>query len=160
RGRGRGADRGTARRAAPRARRGRRDRALRRAHRRGARGLRARARAPRRGPPRAPRRARPRRGRALGAHGLRTHRTRALPRAEAARARRGTARARVGGPRVTLRIGTRGSDLALWQARHVAARLAAAGHATEIMILETRGDRIDDVPLQSVEGKGFFTKEL
>jgi hydroxymethylbilane synthase len=60
----------------------------------------------------------------------------------------------------TLRIGTRGSDLALWQARHVAARLQAAGHACELVILETRGDRIDHVPLQSVEGKGFFTKEL
>jgi len=59
-----------------------------------------------------------------------------------------------------IRIGTRGSDLALWQARHVAGRLTAAGHACEIVVLETRGDRIDDVPLQSVEGKGFFTKEL
>jgi hydroxymethylbilane synthase len=59
-----------------------------------------------------------------------------------------------------IRIGTRGSDLALWQARHVASRLAAAGHETELVILETRGDRIDNVPLQSVEGKGFFTKEL
>ena len=59
-----------------------------------------------------------------------------------------------------IRIGTRGSDLALWQARHVAGRLQAAGHASEIVILETRGDRIDDVPLQTVEGKGFFTKEL
>jgi len=59
-----------------------------------------------------------------------------------------------------IRIGTRGSDLALWQARHVAGRLQAAGHASEIVILETRGDRIDDVPLQSVEGQGFFTKEL
>jgi len=51
-----------------------------------------------------------------------------------------------------IRIGTRGSDLALWQARHVASRLAAAGHVPEITVLETRGDRIDDVPLQSVEG--------
>ena len=59
-----------------------------------------------------------------------------------------------------IRIGTRGSDLALWQARHVAGRLEAAGGKCEIVVLETRGDRIDDVPLQSVEGKGFFTKEL
>jgi len=60
----------------------------------------------------------------------------------------------------TIRIGTRGSDLAMWQARHVASLLQAAGHASELVILETRGDRIDHVPLQSVEGKGFFTKEL
>lgn len=59
-----------------------------------------------------------------------------------------------------LRIGTRGSDLALWQARHVAALLARAGHASEIVVLETRGDRIDDVPLQTLEGKGFFTTEI
>lgn len=57
-------------------------------------------------------------------------------------------------------IGTRGSDLALWQARHVAGRLEDAGARCELVVLETRGDRIDDVPLQSVEGKGFFTKEL
>ncbi|HEX6882032.1 MAG TPA: hydroxymethylbilane synthase [Planctomycetota bacterium] len=59
-----------------------------------------------------------------------------------------------------LRIGTRGSDLALWQARHVAGRLEDAGARCELVVLETRGDRIDDVPLQSVEGKGFFTKEI
>ena len=59
-----------------------------------------------------------------------------------------------------IRIGTRGSDLALWQAHHVAGRLQAAGHASEIVILVTRGDRIDDVPLQTIEGKGFFTSEL
>lgn len=61
---------------------------------------------------------------------------------------------------MTLRIGTRGSDLALWQARHVAALLERAGERCELVVLVTRGDRIDDVPLQSVEGKGFFTKEL
>jgi len=61
---------------------------------------------------------------------------------------------------VRLRIGTRGSDLALWQARHVAGRLEDAGARCELVVLETRGDRIDDVPLQSVEGKGFFTKEI
>jgi len=61
---------------------------------------------------------------------------------------------------MTLRIGTRGSDLALWQARHVAALLERAGERCELVVLVTRGDRIDDVPLQNVEGKGFFTKEL
>ena len=59
-----------------------------------------------------------------------------------------------------VRIGTRGSDLALWQARHVKALLERAGAAVEIVVLETRGDRIDDVPLQTLEGKGFFTKEI
>ena len=43
---------------------------------------------------------------------------------------------------MNIRIGTRGSDLALWQARHVAGRLTAAGHVCEIVILETRGDRL------------------
>lgn len=59
-----------------------------------------------------------------------------------------------------LRLGTRGSDLALWQARHIAARLGKAGHEVQILVLETRGDRIDDVPLQTLEGKGFFTTEI
>jgi len=59
-----------------------------------------------------------------------------------------------------LRIGTRGSDLALWQARHVAGALARAGRECEIVVLKTRGDRIDDVPLTGVEGKAFFTAEI
>ncbi len=58
-----------------------------------------------------------------------------------------------------LRIGTRGSDLALWQARHVA-RLLAAEAECELVVLKTRGDLIDDVPLQSIEGKAFFTGEI
>lgn len=60
----------------------------------------------------------------------------------------------------TLRIGTRGSDLALWQARHVQALLGAMGAQTELTIIKTKGDKIDDVPLAKLEGKGFFTKEL
>ena len=59
-----------------------------------------------------------------------------------------------------VRIGTRGSDLALWQANHVAGRLRAAGAETEIIVLKTRGDLIDDVPLSKVEGKAFFTAEI
>ena len=58
---------------------------------------------------------------------------------------------------MTVRIGTRGSDLALWQARHVAALL---GVPTEIVIIKTRGDHIQDVPLSGVEGKAFFTAEI
>jgi hydroxymethylbilane synthase len=58
-------------------------------------------------------------------------------------------------------IGSRGSDLALWQAKHVQGLLAArAGLATEIRIIQTAGDLIQDVQLASLEGKGFFTKEI
>lgn len=60
-----------------------------------------------------------------------------------------------------LRIGTRGSDLALWQANHVAGRLRREpGLEVEIVVLKTRGDVIDHVPLQQVEGKAFFTAEI
>ena len=61
---------------------------------------------------------------------------------------------------MNIRIGTRGSDLALWQANHVADRLQQAGATTEIVVLKTRGDLIDDVPLTGVEGKAFFTAEI
>ncbi len=61
----------------------------------------------------------------------------------------------------TLCLGTRGSDLALWQAHHVAAMLEARlGVASSIEIIKTRGDRIQDVAFSKMEGKGFFTKEL
>ncbi|MBU8869533.1 MAG: hydroxymethylbilane synthase [Gemmatimonadales bacterium] len=59
-----------------------------------------------------------------------------------------------------LRIGTRGSELALWQAHTVQRLLKEQGIGTEIEIIKTRGDRIDDVPFSKLEGKGFFTKEL
>jgi hydroxymethylbilane synthase len=63
-----------------------------------------------------------------------------------------------------LRIGTRGSPLALWQAREVRARLAAA-HGVEpgaiaIEVIRTTGDAIQDRPLSEVGGKGLFTKEI
>jgi hydroxymethylbilane synthase len=57
-------------------------------------------------------------------------------------------------------IATRGSQLALWQARHVAARLAARGHECRIEIVSTTGDRIADVPLARIGAKGLFTKEI
>ncbi len=61
----------------------------------------------------------------------------------------------------TLRIGTRGSDLALWQARRVAGRIhEALGRPAELVVIATRGDRIQDVAFHKMEGKGFFTKEL
>jgi hydroxymethylbilane synthase len=63
-----------------------------------------------------------------------------------------------------LRIGTRGSPLALVQARTVRARLSAAlgesEEAIELVIIRTSGDRIQDRPLSEVGGKGLFTKEI
>ena len=61
-----------------------------------------------------------------------------------------------------LRIGTRKSPLALWQAEHVRARLAAAhpGLTIELVTMTTAGDRILDAPLATVGGKGLFLKEL
>lgn len=64
-----------------------------------------------------------------------------------------------------LRIGSRGSQLALWQANHIAALLQARGHEVAIEIIHTTGDRITDVPLAQVGakgglGKGIFTKEI
>jgi len=57
-------------------------------------------------------------------------------------------------------IGSRGSALALWQARHISARLAELGAETRIEIIKTSGDKIQDVPLAKVGGKGLFTKEI
>lgn len=63
---------------------------------------------------------------------------------------------------MNLRLGTRGSQLALWQARHVRARLEAANPdvTVHIQTLHTTGDRITDVPLAKIGDKGLFTKEL
>jgi hydroxymethylbilane synthase len=57
-------------------------------------------------------------------------------------------------------IGSRGSALALWQARHVARKLEALGEQTRIEIIKTSGDKIQDVPLAMAGGKGLFTKEI
>jgi hydroxymethylbilane synthase len=57
-------------------------------------------------------------------------------------------------------IGSRGSALALWQARHIAAALAELGAETRLEIIKTTGDKITDVPLANVGGKGLFTKEI
>jgi hydroxymethylbilane synthase len=61
-----------------------------------------------------------------------------------------------------LRIGTRKSPLALWQAEHVRARLMALhpGLAVELVTMTTEGDRILDAPLAKIGGKGLFIKEL
>ncbi len=59
-----------------------------------------------------------------------------------------------------IRIGTRGSALALWQANATADKLRAAGYEPEILIVKTTGDKRQDVPLAAVGGKGLFIKEL
>jgi len=59
-----------------------------------------------------------------------------------------------------VRIGSRGSQLALWQANHVAALLREQGHSVEIEIIKTTGDKILDVALAKVGTKGMFTKEI
>jgi hydroxymethylbilane synthase len=59
-----------------------------------------------------------------------------------------------------IRIGTRGSALALWQAEHVRARLVENGHEVEIRTITTTGDRVLDRPLEAVGGKGLFLKEI
>lgn len=62
----------------------------------------------------------------------------------------------------TLRIATRKSQLAMWQAEHVRDRLMAAhpGLEVELVAMATRGDKILDTPLAKVGGKGLFVKEL
>ena len=59
-----------------------------------------------------------------------------------------------------IRIGTRGSALALWQAHHVRNLLRKRGATVEIVVLKTRGDQIQNVSFDKMEGKGFFTKEI
>ena len=57
-----------------------------------------------------------------------------------------------------IKIGTRGSNLALWQAEYVANLLGK--DKTEIIIIKTKGDQIQNVSFEKMEGKGFFTKEI
>ncbi|MGA9966361.1 MAG: hydroxymethylbilane synthase [Terriglobales bacterium] len=59
-----------------------------------------------------------------------------------------------------LRIGSRGSQLALWQAHHISALLRECGHEVELEIIKTTGDKITDVALAKVGTKGMFTKEI
>lgn len=60
----------------------------------------------------------------------------------------------------TITIGSRGSDLALWQANHIKAKLENLGHTVVIKIIKTQGDIIQHLSFDKMEGKGFFTKEL
>lgn len=59
-----------------------------------------------------------------------------------------------------IKIGTRASQLALWQAHYIRERLEAAGAETEIVAMETRGDKVLDVALSKIGSKGVFTEEL
>ena len=61
---------------------------------------------------------------------------------------------------MTLRIGTRGSQLALWQANTVAERLTAAGAPCRIIVIKTTGDQLQERPLSEVGGKRLFVKEI
>jgi hydroxymethylbilane synthase len=60
----------------------------------------------------------------------------------------------------SIKIGTRGSDLALWQANYVREKLVENGHHVEIEVIKTQGDKIQDLSFDKMEGKGFFTKEI
>lgn len=60
----------------------------------------------------------------------------------------------------TVKIGTRGSKLALWQAYHVEELLQKAGLATQIVIIDTKGDQVLDVSISKIGSKGVFTQEL
>lgn len=59
-----------------------------------------------------------------------------------------------------IRIGSRGSDLALWQAEFVKRQLQMLGQEAEICIITTQGDAIQNLSFDKMEGKGFFTKEI
>ncbi|MBC7774619.1 MAG: hydroxymethylbilane synthase [Phycisphaerae bacterium] len=59
-----------------------------------------------------------------------------------------------------LKIGTRGSKLALWQAEFTQAELARVGVESELVIIKTQGDLVQHLGFDKLEGKGFFTKEI
>lgn len=59
-----------------------------------------------------------------------------------------------------IRIGTRGSELALWQANFVKSELEKLGNEVSITIIKTQGDKIQHLSFDKLEGKGFFTKEI
>jgi hydroxymethylbilane synthase len=61
---------------------------------------------------------------------------------------------------MNLRVGSRGSQLALWQANHVASLLLAQGHAVDIEVIKTTGDRLQEATFAEVGSKGMFTKEI
>ena len=62
--------------------------------------------------------------------------------------------------RTPLIIGTRGSDLALWQANYIKKLLEDIGQHCELKVIQTQGDQKQELSLDKLEGKGFFTKEV
>lgn len=61
---------------------------------------------------------------------------------------------------IRIRIGTRGSKLALWQAHYVKNQLETHGYEVTLDIIKTKGDQIQHLSFDKIEGKGFFTEEL
>ena len=61
---------------------------------------------------------------------------------------------------IKITIGSRGSKLALWQANHIQEKLSHHGVESEIKIIKTKGDQIQHLSFDKIEGKGFFTKEI
>ena len=61
---------------------------------------------------------------------------------------------------MTLRLATRRSPLAVHQAKYVQARLASIGHESELVLVETRGDRESEADLATIGGQGVFTVEV
>ena len=61
---------------------------------------------------------------------------------------------------IMIRIGTRGSKLALWQANDLKDKLESVGVKSELIIIKTKGDNIQHLGFNKMEGKGFFTKEI
>lgn len=61
---------------------------------------------------------------------------------------------------MTIRIGTRGSHLAMWQAEHLQSLLAEEGLSAQLRVIKTTGDKRQDVSLATIGGKGLFIKEL
>ena len=59
-----------------------------------------------------------------------------------------------------MKIGTRGSKLALWQAEFTQAELRRIGVESELVIIKTKGDLVQHLSFDKIEGKGFFTKEI
>jgi hydroxymethylbilane synthase len=59
-----------------------------------------------------------------------------------------------------IRIGTRGSKLALWQANYIADLIKPSGYSTEIIPIDTRGDKVLDVSIAKIGSKGVFTEEI
>ncbi|NNE26681.1 MAG: hydroxymethylbilane synthase [Saprospiraceae bacterium] len=57
-------------------------------------------------------------------------------------------------------IGSRGSDLAMWQSRQLEQKLKDLGLITEIKVIKTKGDKVQNLGFDKMEGKGFFTKEI